>query len=177
MFVGIGQLFDLFSFTDSLGGNPFIVTGNGFSVACGRVAFVLGLTGPCFAVDTACSSSMVALSQAHAAIRLGQCDAAITAGVNVFHDPRIVVLLCQAKMLSRDGRCRTFDDAAGGYGRGEGYTAFALRAPKRLTARRPVLSLWFAARRSTRMGGARASGAERRAAAGPHPIRPRRRRC
>ena len=37
--------------------------------------------------------------------------------------------ICQLKALSASGRCRTFDVAADGYGRGEGVTVMLLRPP------------------------------------------------
>ena len=40
----------------------YLVTGNRFSTATGRVSFALGFEGPSIAVDTACSSSLVARS-------------------------------------------------------------------------------------------------------------------
>lgn len=50
----------------------YLVTGNRFSTATGRVSFALGLEGPSIAVDTACSSSLVALHQAVAGLQRGR---------------------------------------------------------------------------------------------------------
>jgi acyl transferase domain-containing protein len=53
----------------------------------GRVAYVHGLTGPALAVDTACSSGLVAVAQAHAALLLGHCAAALAAAANLLLSP------------------------------------------------------------------------------------------
>src|SRR6185436_10394526 len=39
--------------------DPYTGTGGAFSVAAGRLSYLLGLQGPNVAVDTACSSSLV----------------------------------------------------------------------------------------------------------------------
>lgn len=48
-------------------------------------------------------------------------------GVNLNLIPGPFVACCQARMLSEDGRCKTFDAAADGYSRGEGCGAVVLR--------------------------------------------------
>eukprot|EP01031_Cornospumella_fuschlensis_P047531 gene47531-58229_t len=86
----------------------------------GRIAYTLGLRGPTMITDTACSSSLVALHQACAALRAGECTTALAAGVNLLLTPEPAIALSRARMLSPDGRCKTFDASADGYGRGEG---------------------------------------------------------
>jgi len=107
--------------------DPYFSSGNAFSVAAGRVAYVLGLHGPAIAIDTACSSSLVALHLACQGLRHGDCDFALAGGVNLILTPELNVNFSKAGMMSRDGRCRTFDAAAGGYVRGEGGGIIALR--------------------------------------------------
>ena len=53
----------------------------------GRVAYAHGLTGPALVVDTACSSGLVAVAQAHSALLLGQCAAALAAAANLLLSP------------------------------------------------------------------------------------------
>ncbi|MEO8520104.1 MAG: beta-ketoacyl synthase N-terminal-like domain-containing protein [Acidobacteriota bacterium] len=95
-------------------------TSNSPSVAAGRIAYVLGLQGPAFAIDTACSSSLSAVHLAYRSVRDGESDMALAGGVNLMLAPETTLWACQARILSEDGRCRTFDRAANGYVRGEG---------------------------------------------------------
>ena len=102
-------------------------TGTNHSVAAGRISYTLGLTGPCVAINTACSSSLVALHLACESLRRGECDAALVGGVNLMLSPMTSMVFSNARMLSRDGRCKTFDESADGYGRGEGVGVVVLK--------------------------------------------------
>lgn len=97
-----------------------LATNSGHSVVVGWLAHTLGLQGPTLAVDTACSSSLVALHLACQSLRLGECELALAGGVNLMLSPLTHVALSQMQALAADGRCKTFDAAADGYGRGEG---------------------------------------------------------
>lgn len=103
------------------------ITGNALNAIAGRVAFTLGLEGPAMAVDTACSSSLVAVHQASQALHSGDCDLALAGGVNVLLSPASIVAASQARMLSPDGRCKTFDASADGYVRSEGCGVLVLK--------------------------------------------------
>ena len=103
------------------------ITGNALNAIAGRVAFTLGLEGPAVAVDTACSSSLVAVHQAGQALRSGDCDLALAGGINVLLSPASIVAASRARMLSPDGRCKTFDAGADGYARSEGCGVLVLK--------------------------------------------------
>lgn len=103
------------------------ITGSALNAIAGRVAFSLGLEGPAVAVDTACSSSLVAVHQAGQALLSGDCDMALAGGVNVLLSPASIVAASRARMLSPDGRCKTFDAAADGYSRSEGCGVLVLK--------------------------------------------------
>ncbi|WP_114154992.1 SDR family NAD(P)-dependent oxidoreductase [Chromobacterium haemolyticum] len=98
----------------------YTASGNAPSVLAGRVSHALGLHGPTLTIDTACSSSLVAVHLACNALRAGECDIAIVGGVNVVLSPLSTAAECRAHMLSPSGRCRSFDDGADGFVRGEG---------------------------------------------------------
>ncbi|HTQ06405.1 MAG TPA: SDR family NAD(P)-dependent oxidoreductase [Polyangiaceae bacterium] len=95
-------------------------SGIAHSIASGRLSYLLGLQGPSITIDTACSSSLVAVHLACQALRSGDCRMALAGGVNLLLAPELYIALSRARMLARDGRCKTFDAAADGFGRGEG---------------------------------------------------------
>ncbi len=107
--------------------DPYFSQGNAFSVASGRLAYLLGVHGPAMSIDTACSSSLVAVHLACQALRSGECDRALAGGVNLILTPEVNVNFSKAGMMARDGRCKTFDAAADGYVRGEGGAMVVLR--------------------------------------------------
>ncbi|KAF4517409.1 hypothetical protein B566_EDAN005018 [Ephemera danica] len=67
-------------------------------------------TGPSYSVDSACSSSMYALDHALRAMRTGQCEAALVGGVNLTLHPYLTMQFARLGVLSRDGKCKSFDD-------------------------------------------------------------------
>ena len=105
----------------------YLATGVSFSTAVGRVAYSLGLKGPAIAVDTACSSSLVAVHQAVAGLQSGDADLALVGGVNAILTGGATRVFEDAGMLAPDGRCKTFDEAADGYVRGEGCGVLVLK--------------------------------------------------
>ena len=121
--------------------NPYDGTGNGFCFASGRLSYFLGLQGPCLAVDTACSSSLVAVHLACQSLRSRECNLALAGGVQLILSPVVTTALCKMKALSSDGRCKTFDAAADGYGRGEGCGVIVLkRLSDAITDGNPILA-------------------------------------
>jgi acyl transferase domain-containing protein/trans-aconitate methyltransferase len=105
---------------DPGGLDGYFGTGNAASVIAGRIAYQFGLTGPALAIDTACSSSLVAVHLARRSLLARECDLALAGGVNLILAPHWSINFSRARMLSPDGRCKAFDAAADGYGRGEG---------------------------------------------------------
>ena len=100
--------------------DAYFITGNAPNSAAGRLSHQLGLRGPSMVVDTACSSSLTSVHIACQSLRQQECNVALAGGVNLMVMPDSFAALSRARMLAADGRCKTFDDAADGYGRGEG---------------------------------------------------------
>ncbi len=102
-------------------------TGTMFCTAAGRVSYFLGVRGPSLIVDTACSSTLTALHLAVHSLRIGECELALAGGVNLLLAPNMFIYLSQLKTLSVDGTCKTFDEKADGFGRGEGCGVLVLK--------------------------------------------------
>ena len=102
-------------------------TGASLGMAAGRLSYCFGLTGPSFIVDTACSSSLVTLHLACESLRRRECALALSGGVNLMLEPGLSINFSKARMLAPDGRCKTFDESADGYVRGEGCGLLVLK--------------------------------------------------
>lgn len=103
------------------------VNGTTYYGIANRVSYALDLRGPSMAVDTACAGSLTALHVACQSLDSGETPVAIVGGVNVMATPTLFVALDAAGATSPDGRSKAFDDAADGYGRGEGAGVLILK--------------------------------------------------
>ncbi|WP_434628775.1 amino acid adenylation domain-containing protein [Chromobacterium sp. CV08] len=99
-----------------------------------RAAYKLGLTGPAIGVQTACSTSLVAVSLAIRSVLSGECDAALAGGISVAVPQRVGYLYEEGSILSPDGRCRAFDNAAAGTVPGNGAGLVVLKRLSRALA-------------------------------------------
>jgi len=102
-------------------------TGTANSVLAGRISYLFNLHGPSVVVDTACSSSLVSVVLAAQSLRNKECDCAIAAGINLILSPSLYLIESRNQMLATDGKCKTFDDQANGFLRGEGCGAVILK--------------------------------------------------
>ncbi|KAK7026520.1 hypothetical protein VNI00_015600 [Paramarasmius palmivorus] len=102
-------------------------TGTLNAFLCGRISYVMQLSGPSMVVDTACSSSSVAFYQACRALANRDCNAALAGGINIISSPDLFLGLDRAHFLSPTGQCQAFDASADGYSRSEGCGMFVLK--------------------------------------------------
>ena len=107
--------------------DTYFIPGGVRAFAPGRINYYFKFSGPSFSVDTACSSSFAALQLAITSLRAGDCDTAVTGGVNVLTNPDIFSGLSRGQFLSKSGNCQTFDNEADGYCRGEGVASVILK--------------------------------------------------
>lgn len=96
------------------------LTGILHSVVPNRLSYLLDLRGPSISIDSACSSSLAAIHLACQGLRSGESDLAIAGGVSLMVAPELTVAMSKVGFMAPDGRCKTFDAGADGFGRGEG---------------------------------------------------------
>ncbi|MDJ0734083.1 MAG: type I polyketide synthase [Nostocaceae cyanobacterium] len=106
---------------------PHSSTGTTFCITANRLSYLLDLRGPSMAIDTACSSSLVTVHLACQSLRSGESDLCLAAGMNLILSPDSTISSSQTRMLSPNGRCKTFDADADGYVRGEGCGVVVLK--------------------------------------------------
>lgn len=108
----------------------------------GRINYCFKFSGPSYAVDTACSSSLAGIHLACNSLWKGDIDTAIAGGTNVLTNPDFTAGLDRGHFLSRTGNCKTFDDEADGYCRGEGVATIILKRLEDAVADKdPILGL------------------------------------
>ena len=93
-----------------------------------RVSYFFDFNGPSMPVDTACSSSLVAVHLACESLRKHECQVAIAGGVNLYLHPSKYLSLCQKRMLSLGGKCRSYGAGDDGFVPGEGVGTVVLKS-------------------------------------------------
>jgi len=107
--------------------DAYTSTGGAHSIAANRLSYWLDLRGPSLAVDTACSASLMAVHLAVQSLRAGESDLAIVGGTNLILSPEATISFSKLQMMADDGRCKTFDERANGFVRGEGCGVIILK--------------------------------------------------
>ncbi|MFP5391438.1 MAG: SDR family NAD(P)-dependent oxidoreductase, partial [Gammaproteobacteria bacterium] len=92
-----------------------------------RVSYFCNFHGPSMAIDTVCSSSLIAVHMAMESLRSGECEVALTGGVNLSVHPAKYMTYGMMDMHASDGRCRTFGAGGDGYVSGEGVGTVVLK--------------------------------------------------
>ncbi|GAB1312815.1 fusarubin cluster-polyketide synthase [Madurella fahalii] len=122
--------------------DTYFIPGGNRAFIPGRINYFFKFSGPSYAVDTACSSSLASIHLACNSLWRGDVDTAIAGGTNVLTNPDFTAGLDRGHFLSRTGNCKTFDDEADGYCRGEGIgTVIIKRLDDALADRDPILGV------------------------------------
>jgi phthiocerol/phenolphthiocerol synthesis type-I polyketide synthase A len=95
--------------------SSYSFTGNAFSTLSGRLSHFFNLKGPSLSIDTACSSSLVAIDVACNYLKNDQCDFALVGAASIFSTPELFQLAQSSNLLSKTGKCSTFDEMADGF--------------------------------------------------------------
>ena len=93
----------------------------------GRINYHFKFSGPSYNVDTACSSSMAAIQLACTTLWQNECDTAVAGGLSILTSPDLYAGLSRGHFLSKTGSCKTFDDEADGYCRGDAVATVVLK--------------------------------------------------
>lgn len=101
-------------------GSVYYPTGTNPSMIAARISYHYDLRGPSWVSNTACSSSLVAVHYAAKDIEEGRVDYAIAGGVNMIWGNNFTSYMRNSGFLSKDNRCKAFDNSANGYVRAEG---------------------------------------------------------
>ena len=131
-FIGVGKSSAYHEYGVTVSGgladlDGYVGPGSAGGTMSGRVSYVFGLEGPTMTVDTACSSSLVTTHLACNALRSGECDLAVSAGVSLMLSPELHVEFSRLRGMSPDGRCRSFSSDTEGTGWSEGAAAVVLK--------------------------------------------------
>lgn len=122
--------------------DTYFIPGGNRAFIPGRINYCFKFSGPSFAVDTACSSSLAGIHLACNALWRGDIDTAIAGGTNILTNPDFTAGLDRGHFLSRTGNCKTFDDSADGYCRGEGVGSVIIkRLDDALADKNPILGV------------------------------------
>lgn len=126
--------------------DAYFIPGGNRAFIPGRINYCFKFSGPSFAVDTACSSSLAGIHLACNSLWRGDIDTAIAGGTNVLTNPDFTAGLDRGHFLSRTGNCKTFDDSADGYCRGEGIgTVIMKRLDDAIADNDPILGVILSA--------------------------------
>ncbi|KIW53821.1 hypothetical protein PV05_06233 [Exophiala xenobiotica] len=122
--------------------DTYFISGGVRAFGPGRINYFFKFSGPSFSVDTACSSSFAAINVAITSLRANECDTAFTGGANVLTNSDIFSGLSRGHFLSRTGSCKTWDNDADGYCRGDGVcTVIMKRLDDAMADRDPILGV------------------------------------
>ena len=122
--------------------DTYFISGGVRAFGPGRLNYFFKFSGPSFSVDTACSSSFAAMNVAITSLRAGECDTAFCGGSNVLTNSDIFSGLSRGHFLSKTGSCKTWDNDADGYCRGDGVCSVIFkRMDDALADRDPILGV------------------------------------
>ncbi len=110
-----------------LGANEYLVPNASLAMLANRISYHFNLTGSSMTYCSACSAGLSALHSAINALQSGDCDKALVGSANFLGSARISSSFNELGVISKDGKCHSFDVNANGYMRSEGTFVFAIK--------------------------------------------------
>lgn len=101
-------------------GAPALSSSSPIYYLANRISFLYDFKGPSEVVNASCASSALAIHRACQSLARGECDVAICGGVSLNLFEGDYAAIARYGLLSPDGTCAVFDDAANGFTRSEG---------------------------------------------------------
>ena len=115
VFIGISAHdYSVLTWGNGIDNNPYASPSTNHSIAANRLSYFFNFQGPSLALNTACSSSLVAIHYALRDIEANRIDYAIAGGINMLLDERFTNNMSRSGFLSKDNRCKVFDNSADG---------------------------------------------------------------
>ncbi|KAE9372741.1 putative polyketide synthase [Stipitochalara longipes BDJ] len=111
----------------SEGIDMYYVPGLARAFAPGRLNYHYKWEGASYSLDSACASSSSAVLLAYSALIARECDTALAGGGSILNTPHAYSGLSRGGFLSPTGGCKTFQEGADGYCRGEGVGVVVLK--------------------------------------------------
>ncbi|XP_021946548.1 phenolphthiocerol synthesis polyketide synthase type I Pks15/1-like [Folsomia candida] len=99
--------------------------GNALGPLTARISHFFELMGPSFSTESGCSTSVAGVDMACDSLRSDACNLAIAVGANLLLHPFSPSVM--EGVLAPDGRCKTYDASADGFGRAEGIGVLILK--------------------------------------------------
>ncbi|WSP77978.1 amino acid adenylation domain-containing protein [Streptomyces sp. NBC_01235] len=112
--------------------NPVVITGQNYLSA--NISQFFDFRGPSLVVDTACSSALVAMDMAVRALRAGDIESAVVAGVSLLENDKPYDLFGRRGLLNPGEEFHLFDRRAAGLILGEGVGVVVLKPLERAQA-------------------------------------------
>ena len=115
-----------------IGAEPVKTVGDSFvgssdAIVSSRLSYLLNLNGPALTVNTGCSSSAAAIHLACESLKSGAVDMALAGGIYADLNQQSLIALSAIGMLSKSGKCHTFDESADGTVMSEGVGVVVLK--------------------------------------------------
>ena len=109
------------------GANAHLIPSSSLAMLANRISYHFNLTGSSMTYCTACSSGLSALHSAMIALQSGDCNKALVGASSFLGSARSSSAFNALGVISKDGKCHSFDVDANGYMRSEGAFVFAIK--------------------------------------------------